>query len=429
MNPYRIESLHLTKVGPFEELELTLPVSPSNGEAEVHILTGENGTGKTSVLEAISVMFFDYYQTKAYHKSQRVKLNESGVSIAFSSGHSLTLEAKLNEQVYASFANILGIEVKKAIMLFTKNAQLASPPQFAAFAYSGYRRSEGSNVDSIKDIEISPIADATDLIRSIDPRSFLQWLVNTQARALMALGKNKPKEAEQHRQNLSIVEQAITEVTGLRTFFELEDNPFQAKINVDGQSLNFDQIPDGLKSIVSWLGDLLMRMDRIQWADDVPVLERPFLLLLDEIDVHLHPAWQRKILPVVQKLFPNAQVIVSTHSPFVVGSVDGAWVHRFVKKEGFSVLAGPPTLSEDALSYEYILEEIFGIKERFGVEVEADLAEFQRLKKQALTNDETFDEGRFQELIQSLGSQSIELESMIGMELKQLQRLTQRSFV
>ena len=237
------------------------------------------------------------------------------------------------------------------------------------------------------------------------------------------------EEATQHRQNLSIIELSLTLVTGQTTIFELEDNPFQAKINVDGQSLTFDEIPDGLKSMVSWLGDLLMRMDRIQWADDIPVLERPFLLLLDEIDVHLHPAWQRKILPVVQQLFPNAQVIVSTHSPFVVGSVDGAWVHKFVKKDGFSVIDGPPILSEDARSYEYILEEIFGIKERFGIEIEKKLAEFQQLKKQLLKRDETVDESHFRQLIDELRGQSAELDSLLGMELKQLERLTQRSFV
>ncbi|MBK7937436.1 MAG: ATP-binding protein [Lewinellaceae bacterium] len=52
-----------------------------------------------------------------------------------------------------------------------------------------------------------------------------------------------------------------------------------------------------------------------KWENDTPVFERNFILFLDEIEVHLHPAWQRKILPAVQKLFPNAQIFISTHSP------------------------------------------------------------------------------------------------------------------
>lgn len=63
-----------------------------------------------------------------------------------------------------------------------------------------------------------------------------------------------------------------------------------------GKSIEFDVLPDGLKSIISWVADLLMRMDRIEWVDDRDVFEREFILLLDEVDIHLHPSWQRKIL-------------------------------------------------------------------------------------------------------------------------------------
>lgn len=224
------------------------------------------------------------------------------------------------------------------------------------------------------------------------------------------------------------IENALGEIIEAEVKFDLEEDPLGVKIKVDGQTLNFDQLSDGLKSMVSWMGDLLMRMDRLKWVNDTPVLERTFILLLDEIEVHLHPAWQRKILPVVQKIFKNAQIFISTHSPFVVGSVDGAWVHRFVKKDGYSVLAGEPILSEDAKSYDYILEEIFGIKERFGVEVERKLAEFQQLKKEILKGSETVDTAYFRKLAGELAVQSVELESIIGMELRQLKRLTNQDF-
>ncbi|MCK5522118.1 MAG: AAA family ATPase [Thiomargarita sp.] len=94
-------------------------------------------------------------------------------------------------------------------------------------------------------------------------------------------------------------------------------------------ALEFEVLPDGLKSIISWLSDLFMRMDRIPWLDDCRILERRFILFLDEIEIHLHPIWQRKILPVIQKLFPNAQIFVSSHSPFIVASVSDAYVYKF----------------------------------------------------------------------------------------------------
>ncbi|MCY7356813.1 MAG: AAA family ATPase [Rudanella sp.] len=158
-------------------------------------------------------------------------------------------------------------------------------------------------------------------------------------------------------------------------------------------------------------------------------LERNFILFLDEIEIHLHPSWQRKILPVVQQLFPNAQIFISTHSPFVVGSVDGAWVHRFVKnKEGYSEVVGEPMLSEDSNSYDYILAEVFGVTERFGLETTRDLQEFRQFKNQILRDNGAIDEDRFRELVDKLMSQSREVQSIIGMELRQLSRLTNRSF-
>ena len=79
----------------------------------------------------------------------------------------------------------------------------------------------------------------------------------------------------------------------------------------------------------------------MNWEDDLPIFEREFDFLLDEIEVHLHPEWQRKVLPVVQKLFKNSQIFVSTHSPFVVNSVDDAWVYKLKLEKGKAKVAEP----------------------------------------------------------------------------------------
>ena len=104
--------------------------------------------------------------------------------------------------------------------------------------------------------------------------------------------------------------------------FVFQYEPLNVGLKINDEELEFDVLPDGVKSIISWIADLLMRLDRLKWKDNINILDRNFILLLDEIEVHLHPAWQRKILPVVQKLFKNAQIFIATHSPFVVGSID-----------------------------------------------------------------------------------------------------------
>jgi predicted ATP-binding protein involved in virulence len=76
------------------------------------------------------------------------------------------------------------------------------------------------------------------------------------------------------------------------------------------------------------VADLSLRLETIPWVNTGDVFLQPLILLLDEVDIHLHPKWQRLILPAVQKLLPNAQIFASTHSPFVVGSVKDAWIYR-----------------------------------------------------------------------------------------------------
>lgn len=71
-----------------------------------------------------------------------------------------------------------------------------------------------------------------------------------------------------------------------------------------GISLEFDVLPDGLRSILSWLGDLLMRLDAIPWENkSIPITEQKIFLFLDEIEVHLHPTWQYKILGIINNLY------------------------------------------------------------------------------------------------------------------------------
>ena len=101
--------------------------------------------------------------------------------------------------------------------------------------------------------------------------------------------------------------------------------------------------------------------------------------------MHLHPAWQRKVLPVVQKLFKNSQIFVSTHSPFVVNSIDDAWVYKLKLENGKAKVA-EPIRTENSNSITQVLREIFDIYGRFGEEVQDKLDELERLRDKILSN-------------------------------------------
>lgn len=423
MEPFRIEFLELHQIGPFRNLQITFPEKRDPEKAEIHILTGANGTGKTTLLESLAILF-DRDQEINNRLKNKVHQHRSRIGVKTTNSDLCNFEY-YNEWIGHPKPTVIYNYTRKG----GSNKYDKTGYPFAVFGYSGYRRITDMGVNGVQEIQEHPLTNALSINNTSSSKPFLQWLVNTLTRELIAKGRDNEFKARIYRHNLTLVERVISEVIDSPIQFYLEDSPFKAQIIVENRTQNFDQLPDGLKSMISWIGDLLMRMELLKWSADELVEDQPFILLLDEIEVHLHPAWQRKILPVVQKLFKNAQIFISTHSPFVVGSVDGAWVHRFEKKDGYSVLAGDPILSEDANSYEYILEEIFGIHERFGVQVEKELTEFRAIKQAILTGKTDYNRTRFNELIRSLSSQSTELESIIGMELKQLQRLTQQNFL
>ena len=88
-------------------------------------------------------------------------------------------------------------------------------------------------------------------------------------------------------------------------------------------------------------------------------LEGEGIILIDEIDLHLHPQWQRRVLPALTKTFPNCQFIVTTHSPQVLSEVPGESV--FILENGKLLDYSPHTIGRDSNS---ILSEIFNVKER-----------------------------------------------------------------
>jgi predicted ATP-binding protein involved in virulence len=193
-------------------------------------------------------------------------------------------------------------------------------------------------------------------------------------------------------------------------------------LEIERKVLEFDVLPDGLKSMMSLLADIIRRLDKIVWLDDCHVLERHFLLFLDEIDIHLHPAWQRKILPVIQKIFPNAQIFVSTHLLFVVGSVSDAYVYSFKLEENGVSILDKVEESKAGNSYSLILEEVFGVEEIFDEEIETQFHQFYQLRDQIMHGDEQQITPWLQ-LARILMEKGIEVADIVGMELRQMSRL------
>lgn len=84
--------------------------------------------------------------------------------------------------------------------------------------------------------------------------------------------------------------------------------------------LHLSQLSDGEQRLFSLFADIARNLSLQE--SDFPIPRRSAIILIDEIDVHLHPKWQRKIVPALEDLFPTCQFIATTHSPFVIQAVD-----------------------------------------------------------------------------------------------------------
>ncbi|WP_426766867.1 AAA family ATPase [Erwinia aphidicola] len=438
--PYRLESITLKDIGIFEHTHFDFPPIISEQKdaekAEIHIFTGANGCGKSTILYALAAIFELAPDDALICK--RFRSSHSVVAFKFYDEAGYYTRRKNDEDPFSGLK--LGginefISSKAAQSLFNhrtagfdKNDSVSrSTFPFAAFAYSGNRSPQGVfSVQAIQNIKNSPFEDALSFERTVRPGVLAQWIANNRTKAALARDDGDNTEALQYDAALKAISDFIYEICQLKLNFRLKRSPLDVVIEVDDLAVTFDVLPEGLKSIISWVADLALRLEDIPFTERREIFSQPIILFLDEVDIHLHPKWQRRILPAVQKLLPNAQVFVSTHSPFVVGSVEDAWVYRLPDAQR-KVLRDPsiaetiiPVASAAGKSYQLILEEVFNVSEQFDVETEALLDDFYCQRDAYLKNPAN--DRALMMLADSIRERSDELELIIEMELRQIAR-------
>ena len=93
--------------------------------------------------------------------------------------------------------------------------------------------------------------------------------------------------------------------------------------NQDGTIIRFDSLSDGYRNVIKMVADIAARMCILNphLGDDI-LRKTPGIIIIDELDLSLHPTWQRRIIPILKKLFPKVQFICATHSPFIIQSLE-----------------------------------------------------------------------------------------------------------
>ena len=126
--------------------------------------------------------------------------------------------------------------------------------------------------------------------------------------------------------------------------------------------------------------------------------EQPAILLIDEIENHLHPTWQRRVIPAIRKYFPNVQIFATTHSPFVVAGLQEGQVHM-LKRDGNGVVRA--TTNKEAIegwTADEILRVYMGVEEPTDEVTAVATRELRKLRDEGERADEREEEERQAEM-------------------------------
>jgi len=132
-------------------------------------------------------------------------------------------------------------------------------------------------------------------------------------------------------------------------------------VDKNGETFNLEQLSDGEKNLIALVGDIARRLSIANPYSSEP-LKGDGVILIDEIDLHLHPSWQRLIIPKLTELFPNCQFFVTTHSPQVLGHVKPENIF-LLNNENNKLSYSKPTESYGK-NTDRILEDILGVDAR-----------------------------------------------------------------
>jgi len=149
-------------------------------------------------------------------------------------------------------------------------------------------------------------------------------------------------------------------------------------ITDDGE-LPLEAISQGTTSLIGWVGILLQRLYEI-YGDEADPTKKYALVLMDEIDAHLHPAWQQSLVQKLRQLFPNVQFIATTHSPLIVGGMPPQQVFRFVRDDDGKVVQQPVN-SEMMLGRadQILTGDLFGLKTTLDSITQDEIEAYKRL--------------------------------------------------
>lgn len=294
------------------------------------ILTGKNGSGKTSVLDELGEVID--YDPRKYGLQETFSIHNEGISLSISDG-----------------------------------CQNGKKPIIACF--QARRKPEFERPKSIEKFS------------DFNGKKLLQHLLNQTAERAFALEQKEDAAVKQIEDWLENFKQQLREIfEDPKLEFVFDRQNFNYFIHQEGRSpVTLSELSDGFSSIVEIIAELIMQIE----AKGESAQTAQGIVLIDEVETHLHISLQKRILPMLTSFFPKMQFIVSTHSPFVLSSVKNAVICDLERR----------IVTEDLSGYssELLVESYFE-SDKFSGLLKNDLARFEALVDQENLSEEEEEE-------------------------------------
>jgi predicted ATP-binding protein involved in virulence len=349
----KIKNLYLKNIGPFLEANLEF-INDDSQKPPVIIITGENGTGKTIVLDAIRGVLLGY-QGGLNKDIIRDKTN-------FSLNSTINFNSKDYEVISEKLEDNKGFRVinkKESFTIIANSFVSLNKEKNSWIANYWTSKSDNSNYKLPS-------------LQSLEPKMYLEGALNGIQSNIEVLKlityfdylktSESPKEKKEGEFLFDTLKKIIKLSLIEGEFRYVERKTLMPIVSQNGFDVSLDKLSSGNLYLIQRMMSLLGQMYSVYVLNDLKLEEMlltPGLLLIDEAENHLHPKWQKTFLNSILNIFPNLQIIITTHSPFIVSSVENSKVFVCKSERDHSVIVDETDVYSNKPIEEILQSEVF----------------------------------------------------------------------
>ena len=357
--------------------EQRLSLADGDRPAKWTVILGDNGVGKTTLLQCVWMMAPNLSEPREgalaeSHPRGCLSSRLPTLRRTATATIAITAEVTLDQALASQIAGTLAGSSLKATGSATTFGIYPAGANAVCCGYGALRRSAEARVEAgdSSDSAASLFSDDAALI------SGSEWLLRADYAAKTTTDPRAVIRSDKIRAALVDL---LPDVTDIRVA-GLDEEPPRPRIDVQ---THYGWVPMqalglGYRSMIAWIVDLASRMFEA-YPNNPDPLSEPAIALVDEIDLHLHPRWQREITAHLDQLFPNVQFIVTAHSPLVVQAAGVTNVAVLRRVDDHVEILNDPEEVRGWRVDQILTSDLFGLRSARPVEVERLLERQQEL--------------------------------------------------